>query len=202
MIRRLHALARDRRGATIIEFAIVTPVMLLLIMGLSEICYQAYVQVVLSGAMQKAGRDSAIQGSAQKTADIDSIVMNAVWQIAKKATYVSTRKNYYQFGNTKGEPFTDSQKNGSWSYDGVCNHGEPYTDINNDGSYSLDPGSSGQGGPNDAVVYTVKVTFPHLFPLGKVIGWSADQTITSTTILKNQPYATQSTRGTTTRNCT
>ena len=40
MIRTLHRLARDRRGVTIIEFAIVLPVMLLMMMGLGDLLYQ------------------------------------------------------------------------------------------------------------------------------------------------------------------
>ncbi len=55
-------LKRSERGATIVEFAIVAPVMLLLIMMMGELCYRHYVQAILTGSMAKAGRDSAIEG--------------------------------------------------------------------------------------------------------------------------------------------
>lgn len=205
MIRRLaSSLRRHERGATIIEFALVAPVMLVLMMGSADLAYQGYLQAVLNGAIQKAGRDSGIQGGAQQTGTIDQAVMKVVWTLAKNATYTSSRKSYYQFSNIKGEPFVDSQKigTGGWAYDGICNHSEAYTDLNDDGSYSLDPGTSGQGGANDAVLYTIAVTYPRLFPMSKLIGWSSTVTLTSSTILKNQPFASQSSRGSTTRNCT
>ena len=61
--RPLARLRRDRRGVTVVEFAFVLPVMLVLMMGMMELGYQAYVQSVITGAVQKAGRDSGIQGA-------------------------------------------------------------------------------------------------------------------------------------------
>ena len=49
----------------------------------------------------------------------------------------------------------------------------------------------GQGGANDVTYYKMTVTYPRLFPFAWLIGWSATQTISAATILKNQPYATQ-----------
>lgn len=187
MTRRLRSLRRHERGATIIEFALVVPVMMALMMGLGEMTYQAYVQSALNGAMQKAGRDSGIQGGALQTGAIDLLVMNAVWRVAKGATYTSSRKSYAQFGYIAPEPFTDTNKNG------VRDAKECFSDINGNGVWDADPGTTGQGGANDVTVYTMVITYPHLFPLTKTMGWSANQTATSTTILKNQPYASQAT---------
>jgi Flp pilus assembly pilin Flp len=178
-------LGRDERGVTIIEFAMILPVMLILIMGLSELAYRSYLQSILLGAMQKAGRDSTIQGAAAQTGTIDGKVMAVVWRVASKATYVSSRLSYSNFGNAAPEPFTDS--NGNGKYD----KGECFSDINGNGVWDANPGASGQGGANDVVIYTMNVTYPHLFPLGKWLGWSPTQLIQASTVLKNQPYATQ-----------
>jgi Flp pilus assembly protein TadG len=175
----------DQRGATIIEFAIVAPVLLLLIMGLAELCYQAYVQAVLTGAMQKAGRDSTIEGASSTTATIDAAVMSQVHAAAPSATGTSTRKSYAEFGYIDPEPFTDT--NG----DGVRETGECFTDINGNGTWDADPGVSGQGNASDAVVYTMTVSYPRLFPLAGWLGWSGTAAISATTVLKNQPYASQ-----------
>ena len=56
----IQRLRTDCRGATIIEFAIVAPVMMFLLMGLGDLLYQLYLQSILDGALQKAGRDSTI----------------------------------------------------------------------------------------------------------------------------------------------
>ena len=183
--RLLPRLARDRRGVTVVEFAIVAPVMLALIMGLGDLLYQAYAQSLLDGAIQKAGRDSAIQGGATNAGTLDAAVLAAVKQIAPSATYTATRKSYYTFASIKPEDFTDT--NG----DGRCDNGEVFTDINGNNTWDVDPGTTGQGGANDVTVYTVKVTYPRLFPTPGLLGFPPTQTLTASTLLKNQPYATQ-----------
>lgn len=185
MTRARTARFADARGATIVEFALVIPVALLMIMGLGELAYESYVQSVLTGAMQKAGRDSTIQGASLLTATIDAAVMAQVNAAAPRATGTSSRKSYATFGYIDPEPFTDS--NG----DGIRESGECFTDINGNGVWDADPGVSGQGGASDAVVYAMTIAYPRLFPLARWLGWGATATATATTILKNQPYASQ-----------
>ena len=180
---RLRRMGGDARGATIVEFALISPVMCVLIMGLGELAYESYVQSVLDGAMDKAGRDSTIQGA--NTTTIDSLVLTQVHSVSSTATGVSTRKSYSTFGNIAPESFTDTNHNG------IRDPGECFTDVNGNGTWDADPGATGQGGASDATVYTMTLTFPRLFPLFGWLGWSANRTITATTILKNQPYATQ-----------
>ena len=199
MMSRARKLWEDRRGVTIVEFALVVPVLLLVILGLSDLCYRCYAQAILDGAVQKAGRDSTIQGAATTTDAIDAVVIASVQQIARSATFSSTRLNYDTYSANAPEPFTDSKYNNV--YDGICNHGEAYTDINNNGSYDLDPGVAGQGTASDVTKYTMTVTYPRLFPMAGLLGWSTSQVISASTILKNQPYATQTTTTSTTRYC-
>lgn len=181
----LSRLRRDRRGATIIEFAIIAPVMMLLMMGLGDLLYQIYVQSVLTGAVQKAARDSGIEGGSSNTSTIDGTVQRIARQIAPAATFVATRKSYDSFSEVAPEPFTDSNGNG------VRNAGECFTDVNGNGSWDSDPGSTGQGGASAVTLYTMTMTYPRVFPVARLFGWSASQTVSSTTLLKNQPYATQ-----------
>ena len=187
-MRRLARLRRDDRGVTAIEFAFVAPVLCLLLMGLCDLTYQSYVQAILTGAIQKAGRASTIQGATAKTAALDTAVMSMVRQVAKDATYTSTRKSYANFSSIKPEVFQDNNSNGVYDAASEC-----FTDINGNNSWDSDPGLSGQGGANDVVLYTIKVTYPRLFPMYGVMGWPSSQTIGASTVLKNQPYANQST---------
>ena len=53
-------LAQDATGAVLIEFALVAPVFLMLIMGTFDLGQMAYGKSVLEGAVQKAARDSEI----------------------------------------------------------------------------------------------------------------------------------------------
>lgn len=182
----LRRLRRDDRGVTAIEFAFVAPVMLLLIMGLCELTYQCYVQAILTGAMQKAGRDSTIQGSTARTNALDNAVMTPVRTVAHSATYTSTRRSYAQFSHIQPEPFQDNNGNGVFDATTEC-----FTDLNGNNSWDADPGLNGQGGANDVVLYTVTVTYPRLFPLYGMLGLTANAQVASSTVLKNQPYAAQ-----------
>ena len=193
MIRR--NLARDDRGATIIEFALVAPVLVMLLMGLFDMGYNLYTAAVLQGAIQKAARDSTIEGATP--AALDAKVSDTVHQIAPNAALVFDRKNYSSFSEIgTPEDFTDI--NG----DGACDAGEPYEDANGNGTWDTDRGREGQGGARDAVLYTVKVSYPHAFPIGGLIGFSGEENMQTSTVLRNQPYSNQNTPPAVTRNCT
>lgn len=192
----LRRLLRDRQGATIVEFAIVVPVMMITMMGLGDLLYQMYVKELLNGAIQKAARDSAIQGGAQQTAAIDAKVLTTISGIMRMptsscasvpaaGTYCSTRLSYATFGSVGPEPFDDNNSNNQ------RDAGECYTDVNGNGQWDAEPGTSGQGGANDVALYTMRITYTRLFPVARLLGAGATQTITAQTVLKNQPYATQ-----------
>ena len=193
MIRPLaRRLRLDARGATLIEFAFVAPVMLMLLLGLCELAYESYVSAMLTGAMQKAGRDSTLQANAANGAAVDAAVIAVVRSVASTATYTSSRKSYAQFGNVAPEPYDNPRLPSDSTKD--C-----FTDLNGNQVWDADPGASGQGYANDVVVYSMTVTYPRPFPLFGMLGWAANQTASATTVLKNQPYALQST--TTTKRC-
>lgn len=192
----IQRLAGDRRGATLLEFALVTPVMLITIMGLGDVLYQEYAQSILNGAIQKAARDSAIEGGATTTNAIDAKVIALMLPIIKNltntctpsgttATWCSTRKSYDTFSEVAPEPFTDTNGNG------IRDAGECFTDENGNGTWDADPGLAGQGGASAVTLYTMSITYPRIFPVAGLLKWPTTQTVTATTLLKNQPYASQ-----------
>jgi len=183
----IPALRSDRRGAVLVEFALLTPLMLLMLMGLGDMLYQVYTQSILNGELQKAARDSGIEGGAASTSTIDAKVQTMVMKIAPGATFTSTRKSYDSFSEVAPEPFTDTNGNG------VRDPGECFTDENGNGTWDQDPGAAGQGGASAVTVYTMTATYPRLFPVAGLFGWPTTQTVSATTLLKNQPYATQTT---------
>lgn len=190
MIGLIRRLGRERRGAALTEFGLLAPVMIALWMGLGDILYQAYLQSVLNGAVQRAGRDSSIEGAPIST--LDTRVQTAVRQLSKTATFSSTRRNYDTFTEVAPEPFVDTNGNGA------RDPGECFTDQNINGIWDADPGAAGQGGAGAVTLYTMTVTYPRLFPVWGFFGVPATQSIAASTLLKNQPYATQSTSTATT----
>ena len=200
MIRRLfRRLRHNQRGSTLIEFALVAPVLMVVIMGLLDMTYQLYAKAMLLGAVQKAGRDSTLESgvSASANAAIDAIVKNAFRKVNGTVTdssFVFTRRNFSDFTNA-------GKLEASTGPGGLCAPGFTYADVNNSNSWD-DGAIAGQGGANDAVLYSVQVSYTSLFPVNALFGASPIQTIRATTVLRNQPYNNQSTRVSgPTRNC-
>lgn len=192
-------LARDTRGATIIEFAIIAPVMILLIVALGELLYDAYAKSILLGEIQKAARASGIEGGAATAADIDGRVVAKMAPVMKNLTqnctpgsyavpvWCSTRKNYDTFSQIAPEKFTDSNGNG------IRDPGECFEDVNGNLQWDSDPGAAGQGGASAVTMYTITITYPPMFPVVTLLGWPSRITASGSTVLKNQPYASQTT---------
>ena len=182
----LQRLRDDRRGVTIVEFAVIAPVLLLTILGLSDLGYRGYVQSILDGAMQKAGRDSTLEGAGANTAVIDADVIAQVRRIAPNAEYSPSRRSYTRFSDVeRAEDYSDTNDNDQYD------SGECFEDLNGNGQWDANVGSDGQGGANDVVLYEMTVTYPRLFPLAGMLGWSENQEIKGMTLLKNQPYNVQ-----------
>lgn len=169
MARMLARLRRDRRGATIVEFALVAPVLLLVIMGLGDLLYQPYVQAVLDGALQKAGRDSALEDYLGRDRVLDERVEAMVRRVAPEARFRPERRSYASFALIKPETIYD--KNGN----GILDPKECFDDVNGNGRYDTDPGRTGQGGADDVTRYTMHVTYPRLFPLTGLAGAGGGQ---------------------------
>ncbi len=202
-------LARDRKGATLVEFAIVAPVMCLFLVGGFDIAHSLYMQAALEGIVQKTGRDSSLESGteAAQRAATDEKVRRQVHALAKTATITYTRRYYRTFSKALAalrEDFTDTNGNGTCDGPVGVTPGEPYIDANNNGTWDRDGGDAGQGGAKDKTVYTVRVSYQRMLPLNKFIpSLPASQVMTANTVLQNQPYGDQAsyTNTTTTRNC-
>ncbi|MGB3166236.1 MAG: TadE/TadG family type IV pilus assembly protein, partial [Alteraurantiacibacter sp.] len=192
----LHRLRRDERGVTIVEFAIIAPVFLLMLVGLFDFGFQIYAQSVMNGAMQAAGRDSTLEPGGPTAAELDASVSDKVLLVVPSANVAFTRSNYENFTDVRQpERFDDTDG------DGTCNNGEPFEDVNGNGTYDLDRGMSGQGGADDAVLYEATASYKRMFPMAEMIGIGKDVEIYGATILRNQPFADQAERNPEVVNC-
>jgi len=193
MIARLRdSLARDTRGAAAIEFALCAPLMLLGMMGVFDMGHNMYTASIIQGAVQKAARDSTIEGAQDRGDELDARVTQMVREIAPGAQLEFSRTSYSSFSDV-GQPEDWNDVNGS----GTCDDGEPFEDANGNGSWDANQGATGFGGARDAVLYEVDVTYTRVFPISKLMGASPEFTTTARTVLRNQPYAAQDTSRTT-----
>lgn len=197
--RHLHAC---RRGVTVVEFAVVAPVLCLLLIGAFDIGHTLYMKAAVNGALQKAARDSTLESGteAERQAEIDARVTANVHVLAPGADVAFTRRVYRTFSAAsaaRAEDYTDTNRNNT------CDQGEPYEDANHNSFWDRDGGAAGQGGAKDAVVYTATITYPHMFPLYRFIGGSSQAVIKASTVLRNQPYGDQGSHAPPViRNCT
>lgn len=84
MDRFLAKLANNRQGATIVEFALILPTLLLTLMGLFDMAHNMYTAQILNGAVQEAARNSTIQGTKSDRQALDREVKKAVLAIARE----------------------------------------------------------------------------------------------------------------------
>lgn len=181
---RIGDLWRDHAGVTILEFAIIAPVFVLLIFGMTNIGQIVYGKVVLDGAVEIAARNSSLETGNTTTAD--TMVEQMVKNVLPGVTVSSTRKNYYDFNDiARAEKWNDTNKNGT------CAGGESYVDENRNGRWDSDVGLAGNGGAYDVVIYTVTAKFKPLFQMPLMPYLNGDQTLVSRSVRKNQPFANQ-----------
>ncbi|MEC9066313.1 MAG: TadE/TadG family type IV pilus assembly protein [Pseudomonadota bacterium] len=185
-------LRRDREGVTIIEFAIVAPVLLVFIFGILDLGHGLYMQSVLQGTVQNAGRDAGLESGRVGQAAIDADVrerIKAVMPYLDDDDIAIERQNYETFSDVDvPEDFDDT--NGSGAYD----DNECFTDRNNNGQWDPDVGADGLGGADDVVQYEVTVTYDRLLPFWRMLDLPHRGVAQATTVMRNQPFGQQATR--------
>jgi Flp pilus assembly protein TadG len=177
------------RGVTLLEFGLIAPPLILTIMGIGDLAYQSYLRSVARGVLERASRAASV-GTMNAT-QMDAYIQAQMENITAKngSPPAVVRKSYYNFSRV-GKPekiTTDTAPLGTY------NAGDCYEDANGNGSYDAAGGSTGLGSADDIVYYEVTITQPRMFPMAKLLGWSADQSVTVTTMVRNQPWANQAT---------
>jgi Flp pilus assembly protein TadG len=188
----------DQRGITLVEFAFVLPPLMMLLLGTLDVGYRSYMSSVVQGVVQDAARRATIGN--QTTAQIDTFVRSQLTNFSGNATVDITMKSYSSFTGVKElEPARIADTPPSNAYnagyvrgtmaDGTPDivNGDCYTDVNENWKRD-DMGKTGLGDADEIVYYEVKLTFPRLVPLGGIFGWSNSESVSASTVLRNQPY--------------
>lgn len=182
------SLVRDERGATVVEFAIVIPVLAMILLFLFDAGYYLYAKAILGGEVNAAGRSSTLETATDESREaLDARVAQGVTNFVHggEVTFDRTAYKSYARAQSKAEMFIDSNGNGA------CDNNEQFDDANRNGIRDLDSGVSGGGGAKDVTIYTATLTYVRLFPIAGFIGIDPNVTITATTVLRNQPFDKQ-----------
>lgn len=176
----------NRRGATVVEFALVSLPAIAIMGGLFDLGYRQYLTTQVQDALDRAARRVTV--GAGTTADqLTAIVTDSLRTIARDADVDVRPTSYGKFQQVgKPEPITtDTAPMGRY------NSGDCFLDINGNGVWDADAARTGTGGSDDVVLYTATVTYPEIVPMAALLGWKGTRTLTATTMLKNQPFASQ-----------
>jgi len=153
----------DDCGKAIVEFALVAPLFLGILLSVLEFSGIMFVQTLLEGGAREASRYGITGQQPDGVSREDmilSIVSDNTLGIVDMDELVMTTRVYNNFSEVgQPEPFDDENDNGA--YDA----GEPYTDSNGNGSWDDDMGAAGLGGPGDVVVYNMSYDWPIMIPL-------------------------------------
>lgn len=172
LVRRLRT---SERGTAFIEFAFTAPVFLLVLLGIFDYCWQMYAQQVLQGVVAKAGRDATLEGFAADQSALDARVEAQVKKVFANASVTFNRRVFDDYSDIRPLRWVDSNGNG-------------IQDPSPDDCWE-DGGRQGNGGADDVVQYTVSMRFDRVLPVWRMLGQPQHTTLSSTTLLRNQPFA-------------
>lgn len=183
MRRHLRSLAGDSAGNAIVEFALVMPLLLLLIVGSLELAIMLLVGGSLEAAVLAASRygTTGYEGGVSREARIRQIIGERTFGLVDLDRATIETLVYPSFSDIgHPEPFTDANRNGR--YDA----GEPFIDINGNGQRDQDMGRPSTGGACDVVLYVVTYDTGPLTGLFQPI--TGPITHRASVAVRNEPY--------------
>lgn len=183
----IQRLWRAREGVTAIEFAVLAPVLLLLMFAILEFSLIMLVSNVMESATSitsRLGRTGFIEAGKSREQTILASIEKRAGTMLDAGKLSITAKHYEQFDQIgDAEPWTDTNGNG------IADPGE-YDDINGNGQYDSDMGLAGYGDAEDIVVYTVEYPWQIMTPIMREFLGDAQGIfpITAHAVVKNEPY--------------
>lgn len=176
-------------GATLVEFALVLPVFLALLMGAMDLGYERYMAGVLDGTLNRAARSITLEAGneAATRRALDTEIRNTMRLTRADITLTITRESAKRYRQivSRGEPLNDVNHNNR------CDRGETFEDVNGNGRFDANSVRSDWGGAGDVLVYQVTAQMPRLFPVAAFVGLPDTMTLSATKMLRIQPFGPQ-----------
>lgn len=178
---------RRQSGATAVEFALISPALILMVVGIVEFGLLRTAQAILDNAAFAASRVGKT-GYSTPTSTQAQLILAAVRKASSgyldPSKITLTSKAYTDYGSIgKPEPFTDANKNGVWDA------GEAFTDVNGNRAYDKDQGANGTGTSAQIVVYDATYNWLLITPIVKsLIGTKGVVKVNAKIVVKNEPF--------------
>lgn len=170
-----------------VDFAILGPALVLVLIGILEVAMLMLSQILLQTAVGDAAR-SGIVGTGRDGLSRTELIRRVAERVGgtllePERLHLDTLV-YPSFDSIgRPEPFTDV--NGNGRHDA----GEPFTDVNGNGSWDTDMGASGPGGPDAVVLYRVRYDWRPMTPFlrGLLPGGGALE-LRASYAVRNEPF--------------
>lgn len=187
---KVRDLSRDSRGISAVEFALLAPVFLGILLVVFEFGFAFYARAVLQGAVDEAARTATLENTRwTEISDRVSAQVKSVIPASDAETDISFDLDPVYYANyveiNLPEDFEDDNNNNEWDPE------ECFVDRNNNASYDTDVGLAGRGSAQDVVAIDATLTYVRPFPLWKLFDLDSHQTIKISTFLRNQPFSAQ-----------
>lgn len=189
---------RDRRAVAVPEFGLIAIPLFTLLMGATDLGYQAYVRTVALGALETATRQVLLQNANATT--IENGIRTQIRAAMPRATVNIVRGSFNRFGamNNMERLTLDLNSNGvldgpvDTDGNGVADKSDCWEDVDNNSLRNVvTVGRDSIGGADDIIRYTVTITYPRLLPIWRMVGVGSQATVSATSMVRRQPYENQ-----------
>lgn len=182
-----NILRKNEDGVTVVEFALIAPVLFMFIFGIIELSLVMYVQSVIEGATtltSRLGKTGYVDGGQSRETTLMNALQSRAGIFLDPSHVTITSKFYGQFDQIGDEePYIDTD------HDGHRDSNETYTDVNGNGQWDADMAAQGYGDANDIVVYTVSYPWQINTPfVSRLVGDDGLVTLSAVAVVKNEPY--------------
>jgi len=177
-------ISRCKRGSTAIEFAILAPILIMMLVGVIEFGLVFTASVLLQGAVgtvSRMGKTGFVPPGQTQDAYIRSQI-SALTGGYLDASKLTIQMEWYRGIDSVGQPEP--------CYVAVCTSASPpgtYDDVNGNGQWDADQGSPGLGTGGNAVLYTVSYPWPLEGLIASIVN-KKTLTISAVAVVQNEAY--------------
>lgn len=178
---------KGEEGIFSVEFALVTPIMIMIMFGIIEIGMVMFTQSLMEGALRDASRygvTGQVVDPNERLTQIEKLISDRTLGLVDMDTAQIDVLTYPSFGRIgEGEAYLDGDANGQYDL------GETFTDENGNGVWDEDIGVSGPGSAGDVVLYRIRYNWPLLTQfMSEFIGAQGELPLSASVAVRNEPW--------------
>lgn len=174
-------------GIFSIEFALIMPLLVMMMFGTIEVGLIMFTQSLMEGALRDASRygiTGQITDEEDRLVTIKNLISSRTVGLVDMDTAKIDVLSYPNFGKIgTGEAYLDG--NGNAQYDA----GETFTDENDNDVWDADIGNSGAGNAGDVVLYRIQYDWPLISSyMDSFIGDGGKLPLSASVAVRNEPW--------------